>query len=33
MLQNALSELILEKGYENVTVQDVIDRANDLVDR
>jgi AcrR family transcriptional regulator len=27
-LQNALSELILEKGYEKVTVQDVIDRAN-----
>lgn len=28
LLQNALSELILEKGYESVTVQDVIDRAN-----
>lgn len=27
-LQNALSELILEKGYEKVTVQNVIDRAN-----
>ena len=27
-LQNALSDLILEKGYEKVTVQDVIDRAN-----
>jgi len=27
-LQNALNELILEKGYERVTVQDVIDRAN-----
>jgi AcrR family transcriptional regulator len=27
-LQNALSELIEEKGYEKVTVQDVIDRAN-----
>jgi AcrR family transcriptional regulator len=27
-LQTALSELILEKGYEKVTVQDVIDRAN-----
>ena len=27
-LQNALSELIMEKGYEKVTVQDVIDRAN-----
>lgn len=27
-LQSALSELILEKGYEKVTVQDVIDRAN-----
>jgi AcrR family transcriptional regulator len=28
LLQNALNELILEKGYEKVTVQDVIDRAN-----
>jgi AcrR family transcriptional regulator len=28
LLQNALSELILEKDYEKVTVQDVIDRAN-----
>lgn len=28
LLQSALSELILEKGYEKVTVQDVIDRAN-----
>ena len=28
LLQNALSELILEKGYEKVTVQDVIDHAN-----
>lgn len=28
LLQNALSELILDKGYEKVTVQDVIDRAN-----
>jgi AcrR family transcriptional regulator len=27
-LQNALNALILEKGYEKVTVQDVIDRAN-----
>ena len=27
-LQTALSELILDKGYEKVTVQDVIDRAN-----
>jgi AcrR family transcriptional regulator len=27
-LQDALLELILEKGYEAVTVQDVIDRAN-----
>ena len=27
-LQTALSELIVEKGYEKVTVQDVIDRAN-----
>jgi AcrR family transcriptional regulator len=28
MLQDALLALILEKGYEAVTVQDVIDRAN-----
>lgn len=28
LLQKALSELILDKGYEKVTVQDVIDRAN-----
>jgi len=28
LLQNSLSELILDKGYEKVTVQDVIDRAN-----
>ena len=28
LLQNALSELILDKGYEKVTVQDIIDRAN-----
>jgi len=28
LLQNALSEVILEKGYEKVTVQNVIDRAN-----
>jgi AcrR family transcriptional regulator len=28
LLQTALSELILEKEYEKVTVQDVIDRAN-----
>ncbi|MBI4673810.1 MAG: TetR/AcrR family transcriptional regulator [Chloroflexi bacterium] len=28
LLQNALSELILEKGYEAVTVQDILDRAN-----
>jgi AcrR family transcriptional regulator len=28
LLQGALVELILEKGYEAVTVQDVIDRAN-----
>lgn len=28
LLQDALVELILEKGYEAITVQDVIDRAN-----
>lgn len=28
MLQDALFALILEKGYEAVTVQDIIDRAN-----
>lgn len=28
LLQDALIELILEKGFEAVTVQDVIDRAN-----
>jgi AcrR family transcriptional regulator len=28
LLQDALLELILEKGYEAVTIQDVIDRAN-----
>ena len=28
LLQEALLALILEKGYEEVTVQDVIDRAN-----
>ena len=28
LLQEALLELILEKGYDAVTVQDVIDRAN-----
>jgi AcrR family transcriptional regulator len=28
LLQNALSDLIMEKEYEKVTVQDVIDRAN-----
>ncbi len=28
LLQNALIELMLEKGYEAVTVQDIIDRAN-----
>jgi len=28
LLQDALLSLILEKGYEAVTVQDVIDRAN-----
>jgi AcrR family transcriptional regulator len=28
MLRGALMELILEKGYEAVTVQDIIDRAN-----
>ncbi len=28
LLQNALLSLILEKGYEAVTVQDIIDRAN-----
>ena len=28
LLSQALVELILEKGYENVTVQDILDRAN-----
>jgi len=28
LLQTALIELVLEKGYEGVTVQDIIDRAN-----
>lgn len=28
LLQDALLALILEKGYETITVQDVIDRAN-----
>lgn len=28
LLQEALMDLILEKGYEAVTVQDIIDRAN-----
>ena len=28
LLQDALIELILEKGYAAVTVQDIIDRAN-----
>jgi len=28
LLQNALMELILEKGYAATTVQDIIDRAN-----
>lgn len=28
LLLNSLIELILEKGYESITVQDVIDRAN-----
>jgi len=27
-LADALKELILERGYDNVTVQDIIDRAN-----
>src|SRR6186713_3590542 len=27
-LKDALTDLILEKGYESVTVQDVIDRAD-----
>src|SRR5258707_7199093 len=27
-LQNALIELILEKGYEAVVIQDILDRAN-----
>ena len=27
-LKEALTDLILEKGYESVTVQDVIDRAD-----
>jgi len=28
LLQNALLELILEKGYDAITVQDIIDRAD-----
>jgi AcrR family transcriptional regulator len=28
LLQDALLELIIEKGYDEITVQDVIDRAN-----
>lgn len=28
LLLNALLQLILEKGYESITVQDIIDRAN-----
>jgi AcrR family transcriptional regulator len=28
LLLNSLIELILEKGYETITVQDIIDRAN-----
>ncbi len=28
LLLNALIELILDKGYETITVQDIIDRAN-----
>lgn len=28
LLQEALIALVLEKGYEAVTVQDIIDRAN-----
>jgi AcrR family transcriptional regulator len=28
LLQDALLELILEKGYEAITVQDILDRAN-----
>jgi AcrR family transcriptional regulator len=28
MLQDALVELIMEKGYEAITVQDILDRAN-----
>lgn len=28
LLQNALVDLILEKGYEVITVQDILDRAN-----
>lgn len=28
LLFNALISLIIEKGYENITIQDIIDRAN-----
>ena len=32
LLKNALLDLMMQKGYDAVTVQDIIDRANSEVD-